>query len=220
MYTAEQERLTVQERRLFAVEGSSVFLECLPKSLRAQVTWTYHKSPDVPRKEVQFDERVIGTERGVLLRSALRRDAGTYLCHSSEHGFSQTLLRLLLEVIPSSRAEDPPGSHRGASLRWYQDFLRLVQQPSSAEQVCEELWIRRGRTPHQPGPLGPPHQPGLQGPPHQPGLQGPPQRPFTPLSIKAKAQKWKHLEDKRKVRSRRTHSPPTRAERGPRSASS
>ncbi|KAM4652498.1 semaphorin-3B isoform 1-T4 [Discoglossus pictus] len=208
--SGEQQRFRVQEKHLFGVEGSSVFLECLPKSLRAQVTWTQHKSPDSPRKEVQFDERVIQTDRGILLRSAMRRDAGTFLCHSSEHGFTQTLLRLNLEVIPSSRAKEPQGPYQAPPMRWYQDFLRLVQQPGSAEQMCEELWARKARTQQTTDP----HIPA-----HNVAPQNTAPRPLAPISIKAKAQKWKHLEDKRKVRSRRTHEHP-RADRGPRSIDS
>ncbi|XP_075039966.1 semaphorin-3B isoform X2 [Mixophyes fleayi] len=204
--SGEQQRIIVQEKRLFGVEGSSVFLECLPKSLRAQVTWTHQKSAELPRKEVQFDERVINTDRGILLRSVMRRDAGTFLCHASEHGFSQVLLHLNVEVIPSSRAEESLGPHRVPQMRWYQDFMRLIQQPGSkGEQMCEELWARKGRTQHPPGPHGAPQLPASKSP----------GRP--PLSMKAK--KWKHLEDKIKVRSRRTHEH-QRAERGPRSTPS
>ncbi|XP_063797472.1 semaphorin-3B-like [Pseudophryne corroboree] len=206
--SGEQQRLSVQEKRLVGVEGSSVFLECLPKSLRAQVTWIHQKSPELPRKEVQFDERVINTDRGILLRSVMRRDAGTFLCHASEHGFTQVLLHLNLEVIPSSRAEEPLGPQRVPQMRWYQDFMRLLQQPGSkGEQMCEELWARKGRSHHPPGPHGAPQLPASKGP----------GRPLPPLSMKAK--KWKHLEDKIKVRSRRTHVH-QRAERGPRSTAS
>nr|DBA18357.1 TPA: hypothetical protein GDO54_016610 [Pyxicephalus adspersus] len=206
----KQQRVTVQEKRLFGVEGSTAFLECLPKSLRAQVTWTHQKSPESPRKEVQFDERIISTERGILLRTVMRRDAGTYLCHSSEHGFTQVLLQLNLDVIPSYRAEETLGPHRIPQMKWYQDFMRLVQQPGSkGEQMCEELWARKGRAPHPPGPQGAPQVPAAKGP----------GRPLPPTSMKAKAQKWKHLEDKIKVRSRRTHGH-QRADRGPRSAPS
>lgn len=158
---------------------------------------------------MQFDERIIGTDRGILLRTVMRRDTGTYLCHSSEHGFTQVLLQLNLEVIPTYRAEETLGPHRVPPLRWYQDFMRLVQQPGSkGEQMCEELWARKGRVTHPPGPQGAPQVPAAKGP----------GRPIPPLNMKAKAQKWKHLEDKIKVRSRRTHGH-QRAERGPRSTS-
>ncbi|XP_071985219.1 semaphorin-3B [Engystomops pustulosus] len=208
--SGEQHRLSVQKKRLYGVEGSTVFLECLPKSLRAQVTWIHQKAPETPRKEVQFDERVIKTDRGVLLRSVMRRDAGIYLCHSSEHGFTQLLLQLNLEVVAPSRAEEALAAQHQPQMRWYHEFMRLVQQPGSkGEQMCEELWARKGRTSHPPGPQGAAQLPPSKGP----------GRPLPPLSIKAKAQKWKHLEEKIKVRSRRTHEH-QRAERGPRSAPS
>ncbi|KAG8429414.1 hypothetical protein GDO86_011444 [Hymenochirus boettgeri] len=207
--SGEQQRFNVQEKQLFGIEGNSIFLECLPKSLRAQVTWTYQKLPESPRKEVHFDERIIQTDRGILLRSTLRRDAGTFVCYSSEHGFTQTLLSLHLEVVPSSIKDEHLGYQRVSHQKWYKDFMRLVQ-PGSAEQMCEEIWARKGRISHPPGPQGAPNVPGNNGPGH---------RAVLPHTIKTKAQKWKHLEDKRKVRSRRTHDQ-ARADRGPRSAQS
>lgn len=51
-----------------------------------------------------MDERVVWMERGVLLRSVQRADAGLYLCHATEHGFTQPLLRLSLEVIGARQA--------------------------------------------------------------------------------------------------------------------
>lgn len=41
------------ERRLFGVEGSSTFLECIPKSLQARVTWTFQKQPHNAKEEVK-----------------------------------------------------------------------------------------------------------------------------------------------------------------------
>lgn len=43
----------VAERKLYGVEGSSTFLECIPKSLQARVTWTFQKHPQNPREEVR-----------------------------------------------------------------------------------------------------------------------------------------------------------------------
>uniref|UniRef100_A0A8C0GM94 Semaphorin 3B n=1 Tax=Chelonoidis abingdonii TaxID=106734 RepID=A0A8C0GM94_CHEAB len=181
---------SVPEKKLYGVEGSSAFLECVPKSLQARVLWTYQKASDTPRKEL--DERVLLTERGILLRSVTRKDAGLYHCQATEHGFTQTLLRLSLEVI-GAREEAP--AEPASSKLWYQDFLQLVDHPnlSAMDQVCQQLW---GRTSHQP-------------------KKKPPRPP--PLSIQAKPHKWKHVEETRKARKRRTHELP-RTERGPRSA--
>lgn len=209
------------QKQLYGVEGSTVFLECAPKSLQARVLWTYQHTPDDPQREVgspaagaaggtvlcradrlspwvpqvQMDKRVVQTERGILLRSVQHSDAGLYLCHATEHGFTQTLLRLSLEVIGARQAAGmapardpqlatgPPGRKV-----WYRDFLQLVERPplGAADRVCQRLWSR-GRSP----------------PPSR-AHAGPPGRG--------------QGEEQRKVRHRRTHEGP-RAERGPRSAS-
>uniref|UniRef100_A0A8D2LFK4 Semaphorin 3B n=1 Tax=Varanus komodoensis TaxID=61221 RepID=A0A8D2LFK4_VARKO len=173
--SGDPQRSAVPEKKLYGVEGSSAFLECLPKSLQAEVVWTYQKSSTAPRKEVLLDDRVIRMERGILLRNVQRRDAGFYHCHATEHGFTQSLLRLRLDVIYAQQADSLSLSWEEDATEpfhrklWYQDFLQLVDHPnlSTMDQVCEH-------------------------------------------------HKWKHLEEKRKARSRRTHEVP-RAERGPRS---
>uniref|UniRef100_A0A8C6X9J6 Semaphorin 3B n=1 Tax=Naja naja TaxID=35670 RepID=A0A8C6X9J6_NAJNA len=183
------------------LEGSSTFLECLPKSLQAKIVWTYQKTRSDPQKEVLLDSRVIRMERGILLRSVQRKDAGFYYCHATEHGFTQGVLHLQLEVIHAQQADSLSLSREEESTQpfhrklWYQDFLQLVDHPnlSTMDQVCEQLWSRKS---------------------HQPKKKPPPLSPL--FNIKSKSQKWKHLEEKQKGRSRRTHEMP-RAERAPRS---
>uniref|UniRef100_A0A663MFP3 Uncharacterized protein n=1 Tax=Athene cunicularia TaxID=194338 RepID=A0A663MFP3_ATHCN len=115
--------------------------------------------------QVQTDERVVRTERGILLRSVQRADAGLYLCHATEHGFTQPLLRLSLEVIGARQAAgmapaaDPqlPAGAPGRKV-WYRDFLQLVERPplGSADKVCQRLWSQ-GRPPPPPrAHAGPP----------------------------------------------------------------
>ncbi|XP_036247085.1 semaphorin-3B [Molothrus ater] len=188
-------RDTVPQKQLYGVEGSTVFLECIPKSLQAHILWTYQRTLNDPQREVQMDERVVRTERGVLLRSVQRSDAGLYLCHATEHGFTQPLLRLSLEVIGAWQATGvasagDPQLAAGIPGRkvWYRDFLQLVERPplGATDKVCQRLWSR-GRPPAPArSPAGPPGR-----------GQG---------------------EEPRRARRRRTHEGP-RAERGPRSAS-
>uniref|UniRef100_A0A8B9VRJ8 Semaphorin 3B n=1 Tax=Anas zonorhyncha TaxID=75864 RepID=A0A8B9VRJ8_9AVES len=152
----EPRRGRVPQRQLYAVEGSSTFLECVPRSLQARVLWTYQHSPDAPQREVQPDERVVWTERGLLVRSVQRSDAGLYLCRATEHGFTQPLLRLALEVITASRVAvpPPPGAPAPSRTLWYRDFLQLLERPEAA---CE-------------GPRGGSRAPRTQaGPPARPG---------------------------------------------------
>lgn len=138
---------------------------------------------------------MVQTERGILLRSVQRTDAGLYLCHATEHGFTQPLLQLSLEVISARQAvgmapasdpqlaAGPPGRKV-----WYRDFLQLVEHlPLGAtDRVCQRLWSR--------GRPSPPPRPYAGPPGHRQG------------------------EEPRKARRRRTHEAP-RAERGPRSVS-
>uniref|UniRef100_A0A667X093 Sema domain, immunoglobulin domain (Ig), short basic domain, secreted, (semaphorin) 3B n=1 Tax=Myripristis murdjan TaxID=586833 RepID=A0A667X093_9TELE len=144
----------VAERRLYGVEGSSTFLECIPKSLQARVTWTFQKHPQNPREEVR------GTDRGLLIRRVLKRDIGVYQCHAMEHGFTQTLLGITLEVVPSTSPSisnlpsEPPvrldprsggGPPSTNQKLWYRDFMQLVDHPnlSTVDQICEQVWARK-----------------------------------------------------------------------------
>uniref|UniRef100_A0A3B4UTF9 Sema domain, immunoglobulin domain (Ig), short basic domain, secreted, (semaphorin) 3B n=1 Tax=Seriola dumerili TaxID=41447 RepID=A0A3B4UTF9_SERDU len=160
----------VAERKLYGVEGSSTFLECIPKSLQARVTWTFQKHPQNPREE---------TDRGLLIRRVLKRDIGLYQCHAMEHGFTQTLLGITLEVVPSTSSsvsnlpsDAPvrldPRSGGGPPMTnqklWYRDFMQLVDHPNLRKDVP---------------PLGP--------------------------AIRPANKKWKHLQEIRKGRNRRTH---------------
>lgn len=142
-----------------------------------------------------MDERVVQTERGVLLRSVQRADAGLYLCHATEHGFTQPLLQLSLEVIGARQvvgmapAGDPQLTAGSPSHKvWYRDFLQLVERPpvGTADRACQRPWSRGRSLPPPGAPAGPPGR--------------------------------GHGEEPRRARRRRTHEGP-RAERRPRSAS-
>ncbi|XP_012676191.1 semaphorin-3B [Clupea harengus] len=192
--SGDHNKQRVLEKKLYGVEDSSSFLECIPKSLQAKVTWTYQRHPNNPREEVRLDERVVQLERGLLLRSVHRRDAGVYQCHATEHDFTQTILLLTLEVVPSTTLT--PRSTQPNQKLWYRDFLQLLDQPnmSAVDQVCQQVWSRR-----HPGQSG-------KSPPN-------PAKAAPPLEKKSPAQKaWKM----KKGRSRRTHD--RHAPRAPRSA--
>ncbi|XP_069045650.1 semaphorin-3B [Lepisosteus oculatus] len=209
--SGDHHKQRVAQRKLYGVEGSSTFLECIPKSLQAQVTWTFQSRPDSPREELKVDERVLQTDRGVLIRSVMRRDGGVYQCHAMEHGFTQTLLGITLEVVPSdpyarpdprghahAHGHAPPSSSTSNQKLWYRDFLQLVEHPdlNAVDQICEQVWKRKNRQPGKPGPAKPP-------PPPPSGVRTGP------------GIKWKHLQDLHKARNRRTHEgkPPLRAPR-------
>ncbi|XP_068014055.1 semaphorin-3B isoform X2 [Melanerpes formicivorus] len=165
MSPPDPRRGSVPQKQLYGVEGSTAFLECIPKSLQARVFWMYQRSPGDPQQEVQMDERVVQTERGILLRSVQRADAGLYVCHATEHGFTQPLLQLSLEVIGAwqvvgmAPAGDPqltagPASHKV----WYRDFLQLVERPplGAADRACQRPWSRGRSLPPPRAHAGPP----------------------------------------------------------------
>ncbi|KAM6977736.1 sema domain, immunoglobulin domain (Ig), short basic domain, secreted, (semaphorin) 3bl [Aplochiton taeniatus] len=85
------------DRMVYGTENNSTFLECVPRSPQATVTWLVQR--DDHKEEVKLDERVMRTEQGLLIRQLFRQDEGVYVCRSREHGFTQTLARLTLEVL-------------------------------------------------------------------------------------------------------------------------
>lgn len=101
--------------------------------------------------QIKFDDRVLRTEQGLLIRSLAQSDTGVYHCQAVEHGFIQPLLRLNLQVIPAQKlgeilpglpaadgGVDPSAKHR----LWYRDFLSLLDHPdlSSVEEFCDRVW--------------------------------------------------------------------------------
>ncbi|XP_026115265.1 semaphorin-3B-like [Carassius auratus] len=196
--SGDHQKQRVLEKRLYAVDGSSSFLECIPKSLQAQITWTYQRHPETSREEVRLDERVLLTERGLLLRRAVRRDSGVYQCHAMEHGFTQTILAITLEILPlAGPAPSAPIPHspahthanHGQSTKqklWYRDFMQLVDHPNlnTVDQICEQVWTRKHSLS---------------------GKSSPDTANKAPVHDPLHSKKWKHLKEVRKGRNRRTH---------------
>ncbi|XP_052398745.1 semaphorin-3B-like [Carassius gibelio] len=196
--SGDHQKQRVLEKRLYAVDGSSSFLECIPKSLQAQITWTYQRHPETSREEVRLDERVLLTERGLLLRRAVRRDSGVYQCHAMEHGFTQTILAITLEILPLAGSapsapipRSPTHTHanHGQSTNqklWYRDFMQLVDHPNlnTVDQICEQVWSRKHSLS---------------------GKSSPDTANKAPVHDPLHSKKWKHLKEVRKGRNRRTH---------------
>ncbi|XP_060786856.1 semaphorin-3B [Neoarius graeffei] len=205
--SGDHQKQRILEKKLYGVEGSSSFLECIPKSLQAQVTWTSQRHPNNAREEVHLDDRVLQTNRGLLLRRVLRRDGGVYQCHAMEHGFTQTLLSITLEIVPTRGPAHSQGHRLTQSQAqstnqklWYRDFMQLVDHPnlSTADQICEQIWSRK-------------HSQSDKAMADAANVS----LPISPLHSTHK--KWKHLKEVRKGRNRRTHDGKP-APRAPRSA--
>ncbi|CAL8259560.1 unnamed protein product [Gadus morhua 'NCC'] len=104
----------MEQRVVYGTENNSTFLECMPRSPQASVTWLAQK--DDRQEEVKLDDRVMATEQGLLFRRVFRQDQGVYVCRSREHGFTQTLARLTLQVLQGEAvgellAREDPSSH-------------------------------------------------------------------------------------------------------------
>ncbi|KAM4569787.1 semaphorin-3aa [Odontesthes bonariensis] len=158
---------SVEDRSVFGVENSSMFLECSSKSQRALIYWQLQRSNDDRKQEIKLDDRVLRTDQGLLIRSLSQSDTGVYHCQAVEHGFIQPLLRLSLQVIPTQKLADilPGLSSAGGGLGhsakhrvWYRDFLSLLDHPelNSVEEFCDRVWKKerkqkRVKTPNSQG---------------------------------------------------------------------
>uniref|UniRef100_H3D0C1 Sema domain, immunoglobulin domain (Ig), short basic domain, secreted, (semaphorin) 3Aa n=1 Tax=Tetraodon nigroviridis TaxID=99883 RepID=H3D0C1_TETNG len=142
---------SVEDRSVYGVENSSMFLECSSKSQRALIYWQLQKPDDDRRLEIKFDDRILRTDQGLLIRSLAQSDVGVYHCQAVEHGFIQPLLRLSLQVIPAQKVGEllpgPPAADGGVDQSakhrlWYRDFLSLLDHPdlSSVEEFCDRVW--------------------------------------------------------------------------------
>ncbi|XP_057411166.1 semaphorin-3G isoform X3 [Balaenoptera acutorostrata] len=150
---------------VYGTEHNSTFLECLPKSPQATVRWFLQRPGDErPDQQVKTDERLLQTEQGLLFRRLNRLDAGTYTCMTLEHGFSQVVVRLALEVIMAAqldtlfprepRPEEPAAQGGPASTpskAWYKDILQLIGFANLplVDEYCERVWCpsrSRGRS--------------------------------------------------------------------------
>ncbi|KAL1269832.1 hypothetical protein QQF64_032121 [Cirrhinus molitorella] len=146
-----------EERVVYGTENNSTFLECIPRSPQATVTW--HIQRDDFLEEVVLDERIIKTDDGLLFRRVLRQDEGIYVCRSREHAFTQTLSRFWLDVLHAETLSDllsrdskykvwspcagnTASTNRGSARTWFKDVLQLIG-PSNlpqVEQYCERVW--------------------------------------------------------------------------------
>uniref|UniRef100_A0A8C9PRT5 Semaphorin 3A n=1 Tax=Spermophilus dauricus TaxID=99837 RepID=A0A8C9PRT5_SPEDA len=192
---------SLEERIIYGVENSSTFLECSPKSQRALVYWQFQRQNEERKEEIRVDDHIIRTEQGLLLRSLQRKDSGNYLCHAVEHGFMQTLLKVTLEVIDTehleellhkdddgdgSKTKEMSNSMTPSQKVWYRDFMQLINHPNlnTMDEFCEQVWKRDRK-----------------------------QRRQRPGHTQGNSNKWKHLQENKKGRNRRTHE----FERAPRS---
>ncbi|KAG7263663.1 hypothetical protein CRUP_012317 [Coryphaenoides rupestris] len=176
-----------EERVLYGVQNNSTFLECVPKTQQAQIRWYIQRPGTEHKDQVRPDERVVHTDRGLLIRSLHASDAGVYTCVAQEHThFTRTLLRLTLRLVPPhghpngrpKPGEDPgppePLRSGAESRQRYKDYLRMMSSPvGSLEEYCATLLEKKAPIKARGRGLG--------------------------------AGKWKHMQEMKKSRNRRHH---------------
>ncbi|XP_034032522.1 semaphorin-3D [Thalassophryne amazonica] len=174
----------VEERIVFGVQSNATFLECIPKSQQARIHWYMQKPGSEKGMEIRPDDRIIHTDRGLLIRSLHASDAGVYVCVAQEHtDFTHTLMRITLQLVNNGQllgrpkpGEDPTADLRRSaeSRQRYKDYLRVMSSPfGSLEEYCDSLWLEK-----------------------------------RPSRVRARGQgggKWKHFQEMKKSRNRRHH---------------
>ncbi|XP_008407098.1 semaphorin-3D [Poecilia reticulata] len=101
----EEDSDSVEVKVVYGVEGNSTFLECVPRSLQAELRWTVQRSESqqnaVSQLPLSDDDRFLSTKRGLLAQRLELTDAGLYTCTSQDHSYSQVLGRYRVHIIPN-----------------------------------------------------------------------------------------------------------------------
>ncbi|XP_070964107.1 semaphorin-3ab-like isoform X1 [Oncorhynchus clarkii lewisi] len=142
-------QVKAEQRMMMVAEGNSTYLECMPKSRHAAVTWYIQAGENSPElHQLQSGKQLVVIERGVLIRQAETGHSGVYHCQLEEHGFRWTAVTIRLSVWSPSRvlswSPNNPNPSPDAFQPWYQDVMALIH-PSSLEKHCQRLGFRQRR---------------------------------------------------------------------------
>uniref|UniRef100_A0A7N8WT33 Sema domain, immunoglobulin domain (Ig), short basic domain, secreted, (semaphorin) 3bl n=1 Tax=Mastacembelus armatus TaxID=205130 RepID=A0A7N8WT33_9TELE len=140
-----------EERVVYGTENNSTFLECVPRSPQATVTWLIQHNDH--KEEVKLDDRVMSTEQGLLFRRLFHQDEGVYVCRSGEHGFTQILARFILEVLQGEAVDelmardntglsDPFKDRSTGSYRAWMPCSAYSRGGSSGQMGQSRMWFK------------------------------------------------------------------------------
>ncbi|XP_051950164.1 sema domain, immunoglobulin domain (Ig), short basic domain, secreted, (semaphorin) 3H isoform X2 [Xyrauchen texanus] len=122
------------EKILVVAVGNSTYLECLPKSHHATVTWYKDIGENsLEQQKVISGDQLVIIDRGILIPRAQLNHEGVYHCQLEEHGFRWTAVTI--HLIVWSPALHPT---HGSTQPWYQDVMALINH-SKLERHCKEL---------------------------------------------------------------------------------
>ncbi|XP_043936050.1 semaphorin-3F-like [Protopterus annectens] len=162
-YNAKVEK-RLKETEQYGVEGSTVFLECQPRSPQASVKWLIQKHSSSRRKMVKRENPVLKTGHGILLKSVDKEDSGIYHCVSTENNFKHTVARVNLRILDREVVDAVSGDlafpansqsdkelYGWTSISQQKDLLHLIGQPEIQviNQYCENYWQQLNRA-HRP----------------------------------------------------------------------
>ncbi|XP_033943301.1 sema domain, immunoglobulin domain (Ig), short basic domain, secreted, (semaphorin) 3H isoform X1 [Pseudochaenichthys georgianus] len=143
-------QVEAEQRIMMVAEGNSTYLECLPRSRHAAVTWYKQAGENSPElNQVVTGDQLVVIERGVLIRRAELTHGGVYHCQVEEHGYHWTAVTVRLAVwSPSANrvlASWSASSYQSTgSQPWYEDVMALVH-PGNIGQHCKALGYRPPR---------------------------------------------------------------------------
>lgn len=149
-------QVKAEQRTMVVAEGNSTYLECLPRSKHAAITWYKEAGENsLELNQVVSGDQLVVVERGVLIRRAEPGHSGVYHCQLEEHGFRWTAVTVTLSIWNTaphtatswSSANPDAGMIPGSSHPWSQDMMAPVH-PSTMDQHCLSLGYRRPRNRH------------------------------------------------------------------------
>uniref|UniRef100_A0A672KTU1 Semaphorin-3A-like n=1 Tax=Sinocyclocheilus grahami TaxID=75366 RepID=A0A672KTU1_SINGR len=127
-------QVDAEEKTQVVALGNSTYLECLPKSHHATVTWFKDIGENsLEQHKVRSGEQLVVIDRGILIRQAELNHGGIYHCQLEEHGFRWTAVTVRLIVWS-------PALHPTlvSSQPWYQDVMALINH-GKLERHCKEF---------------------------------------------------------------------------------
>lgn len=166
---------------MMVAEGNSTYLECLPRSRHAAVTWYKQAGENSPELnqvnthvrtclrtrtlvnqywfglQVVTGDQLVVIERGILIRQAELSHGGVYHCQVEEHGYHWTAVTVRLTVW-SPLADRLLASWSGSlyrssgTQRWYEDVMALIH-PGNIGQHCQALGYRPPRNQRRHGAI-------------------------------------------------------------------
>ncbi|XP_072537667.1 sema domain, immunoglobulin domain (Ig), short basic domain, secreted, (semaphorin) 3H [Salminus brasiliensis] len=130
-------QVQTEEKAIVVAVGNSTYLECLPKSRHAAVTWFKQTGENsLEQHQVTSGDQLVVIDRGILIPRAELNHGGIYHCQLEEHGFRWTAVTIRLSVWNPAQRFSPDSSQP-----WYQDVMTLIHH-GNLEHYCKELGKR------------------------------------------------------------------------------